>query len=86
MDKVTGSKVPFMSEHPEFGRLNSLDIYADENRDGNLMKYHIILKKKQTKTQKVRYSCILDAHSFRRKTPSVHVVKIRRRTLLTFRE
>lgn len=64
MDKVTGSKVPFMLEHPEFGRLDSLDIYADENRDGNLMKCHIILKKKQTKTQKVRYSCILDVHSF----------------------
>lgn len=35
-----------MSEYPEFGRLDSLDVYADENRDGNSMKYHIILKKK----------------------------------------
>lgn len=46
MDKVTGSKIPFMSEHPEFGRLDSLDIYADEHRDGNSIKYYIILKKK----------------------------------------
>lgn len=46
MDKISGSKIPFMSEYPEFGRLDSLDIYADENRDGNSMKYHIILKKK----------------------------------------
>lgn len=35
-----------MSKHPEFGRLDSLDIYADENRDGNSIKYRIILKKK----------------------------------------
>lgn len=35
MDKETGSKIPFMSEHPEFGRLDTLDIYADEHRDGN---------------------------------------------------
>lgn len=34
MDKITGSKVQFMSDHPEFGRLDTLDIYADENRDG----------------------------------------------------
>lgn len=33
MDKITGSKVQFMSDHPEFGRLDSLDIYADEIRD-----------------------------------------------------
>lgn len=46
MDKVTGSKIPFMSDHPEFGLLDSLDIYADEYRDGNSIKYHIILKKK----------------------------------------
>lgn len=50
MNKVTGSKIPFMSEHPEFGRLDSLDIYADENRDGNSIKYHIILKKKLCST------------------------------------
>lgn len=31
---MTGSKVQFMSDHPEFGRLDSLDIYADENQDG----------------------------------------------------
>lgn len=35
-----------MSEHPEFGRLDSLDIYADENRDGNSINYYIILKQK----------------------------------------
>lgn len=35
-----------MSEHPEFGRLDSLDIYADENRDGNSKNYYIILKQK----------------------------------------
>ncbi|XP_065930046.1 uncharacterized protein [Magallana gigas] len=33
MDKLTGSKVNFMTDHPEFGRLDSLDIYADEIRD-----------------------------------------------------
>lgn len=38
INKLTGSKVQFMSEHPEFGRLDSLDIYADEIRDGNLMR------------------------------------------------
>lgn len=43
---VTGSKIPFMSEHPEFGRLDSLDIYADENRDGNSINYYNILKQK----------------------------------------
>lgn len=36
IDKITGSKVQFMSDHPEFGRLDSLDIYADETRDGKL--------------------------------------------------
>uniref|UniRef100_A0A8W8MIS0 EGF-like domain-containing protein n=2 Tax=Magallana gigas TaxID=29159 RepID=A0A8W8MIS0_MAGGI len=36
MDKITGSKIPFMSEHPEFGRLDSLYIYTDENRDVSL--------------------------------------------------
>lgn len=46
MDKITGSKIPFMSEHPEFGRLDSLDIYADENRDGSSINYYIILKQK----------------------------------------
>eukprot|EP00105_Crassostrea_gigas_P046569 XP_019930717.1 PREDICTED: low-density lipoprotein receptor-related protein 6-like [Crassostrea gigas] len=35
MNKRTGSKVQFMSDHPEFGRLDSLDIYADEFRDVN---------------------------------------------------
>lgn len=29
IDKKTGSKVSFMSHHPEFGRLDSLDIFAD---------------------------------------------------------
>lgn len=33
IDKITGSTVQFMSDHPEFGRLDSLDIYADEIRD-----------------------------------------------------
>lgn len=33
IDKITGSTVQFMSDHPEFGRLDSLDIYADEMRD-----------------------------------------------------
>lgn len=35
-----------MSEHPEFGRLDSLYIYTDENRDGNPINYYIILKQK----------------------------------------
>lgn len=30
MDKLTGSRVNFMSDHPEFGNLYSLDIDADE--------------------------------------------------------
>ena len=34
MDKNTGSKVSFMAIHPELGRLNSLDIYADDKIDG----------------------------------------------------
>lgn len=34
MDKRTGSKVVFMSNHPELGRLDSLDIYVDEIQDG----------------------------------------------------
>lgn len=41
MDKTTGLKDPFMSNFPELGRLDSLDIYADEFRDGKLMKYKI---------------------------------------------
>lgn len=36
MDKLTGSRVQFMSDHPEFGDLYSLDIYADEIQDGKL--------------------------------------------------
>lgn len=36
MDKLTGSRVQFMSDHPEFGNLYSLDIYADEIQDGKL--------------------------------------------------
>lgn len=36
INKITGSKVQFMSDHPEFGRLDSLDIYADEKQDGKL--------------------------------------------------
>jgi hypothetical protein len=35
MDKSTGSKVTFMSQHPELGRLDSLAIYADNVKDGN---------------------------------------------------
>lgn len=35
MNMITGLKVQFMSDHPEFGRLDSLDIYADEIRNGN---------------------------------------------------
>nr|XP_034309187.1 low-density lipoprotein receptor-related protein 5-like isoform X3 [Crassostrea gigas] len=34
MDKLTGSRVNFMSDHPEFGNLYSLDIDADEIQDG----------------------------------------------------
>lgn len=33
MHKETGSKIHFMSKHPEFGRLDSIDIFADEIRD-----------------------------------------------------
>lgn len=33
IDKKTGLKIPFMSDHPELGRLDSLEIYADEFRD-----------------------------------------------------
>ncbi|XP_078326898.1 low-density lipoprotein receptor-related protein 6-like isoform X2 [Crassostrea virginica] len=33
MDKTTGSKVSFMAIHPELGRLDSLDIYADDQID-----------------------------------------------------
>lgn len=35
MDKLTGSRVNFMSDHPEFGNLYSLDIDADEIQDVN---------------------------------------------------
>lgn len=34
MDKTTGSKISFMSDHPELGRLDSIDIYADDILDG----------------------------------------------------
>lgn len=34
INKLTGLKVVFMSNHPELGRLDSLDIYADEIQDG----------------------------------------------------
>lgn len=34
MDKTTGSKISFMSDHPELGRLDSIDIYADDVLDG----------------------------------------------------
>ena len=34
MDKTTGSKVSFMSDQPELGRLGSLDIHTDGRRDG----------------------------------------------------
>uniref|UniRef100_A0A8W8MRC5 EGF-like domain-containing protein n=1 Tax=Magallana gigas TaxID=29159 RepID=A0A8W8MRC5_MAGGI len=33
IDKNTGLKVDFMPNHPELGRLDSLDIYADDLRD-----------------------------------------------------
>nr|XP_022325448.1 low-density lipoprotein receptor-related protein 4-like [Crassostrea virginica] len=33
MDKTTGSKVSFMSDQPELGRLGSLDIHTDGRRD-----------------------------------------------------
>lgn len=36
LDKRTGSKVIFMSNHPELGRLDGLDIYADESQDGKI--------------------------------------------------
>lgn len=36
MDKLTGLRVNFMSDHPEFGNLYSLDIDADEIQDGKL--------------------------------------------------
>lgn len=36
MNKRTGSKVVFMSNHPELGRLDGLDIYADESQDGKI--------------------------------------------------
>lgn len=58
-----------MSEHPEFGRLDSLDIYTDENRDGNSINYYIILKQKFY--AKRRCFCILNVHSFRRKAHNV---------------
>ncbi|XP_061191590.1 low-density lipoprotein receptor-related protein 2-like [Saccostrea echinata] len=35
MHKTTGSKVTFMSNNPELGRLDSLAIYADDVVDGN---------------------------------------------------
>ena len=37
MDKTTGSKVSFMAIHPELGRLDSLDIYADDQIDGTCL-------------------------------------------------
>lgn len=43
MDKLTGSRVQFMSDHPEFGDLYSLDIYADEIQDGKLNLFHFFL-------------------------------------------
>nr|XP_022326442.1 low-density lipoprotein receptor-related protein 4-like [Crassostrea virginica] len=33
IDKTTGSIVPFMSHHPELGRLDGMDIYADDTID-----------------------------------------------------
>lgn len=39
IDKNTGLKVDFMPNHPELGRLDSLDIYADDLRDGKLDRY-----------------------------------------------
>eukprot|EP00105_Crassostrea_gigas_P037659 XP_019921807.1 PREDICTED: low-density lipoprotein receptor-related protein 4-like isoform X2 [Crassostrea gigas] len=36
INKLTGLKVVFMSNHPELGRLDSLDIYADEIQDVSL--------------------------------------------------
>jgi hypothetical protein len=34
MDKSTGSKLTFMPNHPELGRLDSLALYADNVKDG----------------------------------------------------
>jgi hypothetical protein len=34
VDKTTGSKITFMSNHPELGQLDSLAIYADDINDG----------------------------------------------------
>lgn len=39
MDKNTGLKIKFMSDVPELGRLDSLDIFADKNRDGKSLRY-----------------------------------------------
>lgn len=39
-----GFKIFFMLEYLEFGWLDSLDIYVDENWDGNVIKYYIINK------------------------------------------
>nr|XP_022305770.1 low-density lipoprotein receptor-related protein 4-like [Crassostrea virginica] len=33
INKTTGSTVPFMSQHPELGRLGRMDIYADDSID-----------------------------------------------------
>lgn len=32
--KTTGLKAPFMADYPELGRLDSLDIFADDFLDG----------------------------------------------------
>lgn len=40
IDKKTGLKMEFMVNYPELGRVDSLDIYADEYLDGNLSSCH----------------------------------------------
>ena len=42
MDKTTGSKVSFMAIHPELGRLDSLDIYDDDQIDGTCLFIYMI--------------------------------------------
>lgn len=41
MDKTTGLKIKFMPDYPELGRLDTMDIYADEKRDSKSYPYHI---------------------------------------------
>ena len=34
MDKITGSKISFMDNYPELGRIDSMDIFAEDSIDG----------------------------------------------------